>query len=134
MPYGDKTGIIETLLHVQQSLRDKQALLAVLAAAGEIIQADMALDGIRALIGESKAKPWLVGDQNWWEWEGWLELLPFSDRPAATLDALELIEPSRRHPWQLRRLLSALGYAPTAEADEILTLLQKKDARFFNEH
>jgi hypothetical protein len=134
MPYGYKTTTIDRLLHLPQPLRVKQALLAVLAVAGEIIQADMVLDGIKALLEESKAKQWLLTDQNWWEWEGWLELMPFSDRPAATLDALELIEPYRQHPGQLRRLLSALGYAPAAEAEEVLALLQRKDARFFSEH
>jgi hypothetical protein len=134
MPYGNKAATIDRLLHLPQPLRVKQALLAVLAVAGEIIQADMVLDGIKALQEEAKAKQWLLMDQNWWEWEGWLELMPFSDRPGATLDALELIEPYRKHPAQLRRLLSALGYAPAAEADEILALLQRKDARFFSEH
>jgi hypothetical protein len=72
-------------------------------------------------------------DEKWLEWEGWLELLPLSDRPVATLDALELMEPNRRQPWQLRRLLSALGYAPAAEADEVLALLPRRDERFFRE-
>jgi hypothetical protein len=94
----------------------------------------MVLDGIKALLEESKAKPWLVTEQNWWEWEGWLELMPFSDRPGATLDALELVDPNRRQPCQLRRLLSALGYAPAAEAEEVLAVLPRKDARFFAEH
>lgn len=134
MPYGNKASTIDTLLHLPQPLRAKQALLAVLAAAGEVIQADMVLDGIKALLEESKAKQWLLMDQNWWEWEGWLELMPFSDRPGATLDALDLIAPIRRQPWQLRRLLSALGYAPVAEADEVLALLPRRDARFFSEH
>ena len=134
MPYGNKAATIDRLLHLPQPLRVKQALLAVLAAAGEVIQADMVLDGIKALLEESKTRQWLLMDQNWWEWEGWLELMPFSDRPGTTLDALELIEPSRQHPGQLRRLLSALGYAPPAEAEEVLALLQRKDARFFSEH
>ena len=134
MPYGDKTATISTLLHLPQPLRVKQALLAVLAAAGEIIQAEMVLDGVKALAEEAKSKQWYFTDQNWWEWEGWLELLPFSDRPGATLDALDLIEPIRRHPWHLRRLLSALGYAPGSDAEEVLALLQRRDPTFFNEH
>jgi hypothetical protein len=134
MPYGNRTNTIDTLLHLSQPLRVKQALMAVLVVAGEIIQADIALDGIKGLREASKTKQWLLGSQNWWEWEGWLELLPFSDRPRATLDALELIEPNRRTPWQLRRLLSALGYAPGTEADEILAVLPQKDPRFFSEH
>ena len=134
MPYGDKTATINKLLHLPQPLRVKQALLAALAAAGEIIQAEMVLDGLKALAEEAKSKRWYFTDQNWWEWEGWLELLPFSDRPSATLDALDLIDPIRRQPSQLRRLLSALGYAPANEAEGVLALLQRRDATFFNEH
>ncbi len=134
IPYGGTTATINALLHLPQPLRFKQALLAVLAAAGEIIQAEMVLDGVKALAEEAKSRQWYFTDQNWWEWEGWLELLPFSDRPSATLDALDLIEPIRRHPSQLRRLLSALGYAPADEAEEVLALLQRRDATFFNEH
>ena len=130
MPYGDRKSTINKLLHLPQPLRVKQALLAVLAAAGEIIQAEMVLDGLKVLAEEAKSKRWYFTDQNWWEWEGWLELLPFSDRPSATLDALDLIEPIRRQPWQLRRLLSALGYAPADEAEEVLALLQRRDPRF----
>lgn len=134
MPYGNKTHTIDKLLHLPQPLRSLQGLLAVLVCSGAIIQADMVLDGIKALLEESKTKRWLQADNNWWEWEGWLELMPFSDRPRATLDALELIEPSRRQPWRMRGFLSALAYAPAAEAGEVLALLPQKDARFFGEH
>jgi hypothetical protein len=134
MPYGNKTASIDALLRLPASRRAKLEVLGVLVRSGEIIQADMVLDGMKALLEESKAKQWLLLDQEWWEWEGWLELMPFSDRPGATIDALELIEPNRRPPWKLRGLLSALGYAPGPEADEILALLPRKDPRFFSEY
>jgi hypothetical protein len=132
MPYGNKTGTIDTLLQLPTPLREKKQLLTVLVLAGEMIQADMILDGIKALLKEAKANPWLL-NENQGELEGWLELLPFSDRPKATLDALELLEPNLRQPWRLRRLLSALGHAPSPEAEHVLNLLPHKDARFLNE-
>jgi hypothetical protein len=134
MPYRNRTDLIDTLLRLPQPLRGKQELLIVLVCSGEIIQADMILDGIKALVDESKTKQWLLGDGNWWEWEGWLRLMPFSDRPSATIDALELIEPNRRQPWHMRGLLAALAHAPSAEAGEILVELARKDPRFFREH
>jgi hypothetical protein len=134
MPYDNRADVIDTLLRLPQPLRGKQELLTVLVCSGEIIQADMVLEAIKALVDESKTKQWLLDDNNWWEWEGWLKLMPFSDRPSATIDALELIEPNRRQPWQMRGFLAALAQAPAAEAGEILVELARKDPRFFREH
>jgi hypothetical protein len=135
MPFGDRARTLDALLQLPQSLREKQALLSALVLAGEIIQADMVLDGIRGLLEETKTKPWLLWDQNgWWEMEGWLELMPFSDRPMATLDGLELIEANRRQPWRLRRVLAALAYAPSADAEGVLKVLPRRDAQFLGDH
>lgn len=134
MPYGDRPETINKLLNLPQPLRLKQELLAVLVRSGEVIQADIVLDGIKGLIEEAKGRRWVISDHNWWEWEGWLELMPFSDRPMATFDALELIEANWRRPWRLCRLLSALAYAPGAEADEILAALAQEDEGFYQEH
>jgi hypothetical protein len=133
MPYGNNIGTIVMLLELPEPLRTKRELLAVLILAGEIISADMVLDGLKTLFEEAKAKPWLLEERSG-ELEDWLELLPFSDRPEATLDALVLLEPNLRQPWRLRRLLSALGHAPSPEAEHVLNLLPRKDSRFLNEY
>lgn len=133
MPYGNKTEVIDSLLQLPRPLAEKQGLLTVLVLAGEVIRADMVLDGIKTLLEEAKTKQWLL-DLNRGELEAWLDLLPFSDRPVATLDALELLEPNLRQPWRLRRLLSALGHALSPEAEHVLDLLPQKDARFLSEH
>ena len=133
MPYGNRTGVIDTLLQLPRPLAEKEDLLRVLVLAGEIVRADMVLDGIKALLEEAKTNRWRL-DESRGELEGWLELLPFSDRPEATLDALELLDPNLRQPWRLRRLLSALGYAPSSAAEHVLNLLPQKDARFLSEH
>lgn len=133
MPYGNKTDTIKMLLNLPRPLREKQALLAILVIAGEIVHADMVLDGIKTLLEDAKKEPWRL-DENHEELGAWLELLPFSNRPDATLEALELLEPNLRLPWRLRRLLSALGYAPAPEAEKVLALLPRKDARFLSEY
>jgi hypothetical protein len=133
MPYGNKTELISTLLQLPLPLAAKQGLLTILVLAGEIIRADMVLDGIKALLEEATTKRWLL-DENQWTLERWLELIPFSDRPGATIDALELLEPPLRVPRRLRRLLSALGQAPADEAELILEQLARTDERFFAEH
>jgi hypothetical protein len=134
MPHGDRTSTLDGLLQLEQSLREKQALLSALVLSGEIIRADIVLDGLRTLIAELKAKRWFDFKQDWWELESWLELLPFSDRPMATLDGLDLIDPTWRQPWRLRSVLSALSYAPSFEAEQVLKELPRRDSAFLNDH
>jgi hypothetical protein len=133
LPYGNKQEIIKKLLHLPRPISEKQMLLTVLVQAGEIISADMVLDAIQNLLEEAKTKPWLL-DHDHWTLRSWLELLPFSDRPNATLNALELLEPNLKLPWHLCGLLSALSYAPSVESEEVLRHLAQKDSRFLKEH
>jgi len=136
MPYNDKTGIIDTLLQLPGPIHTKRELLTVLTLAGEIIRADMILDGVETLLEDAKAKPWRL-KENQGEGEElmrWVALLPFSDRPDATLDALKLLEPDLRQPWRLRRVLSALEHAPAPEAEDVLYRLAHIDRRVLSEH
>jgi hypothetical protein len=132
MPYGDENKTIDALLPLAQSVRARQKLLTVLALAGEIVSSEMVLDGIRSLAEEFKKKQWFA-DNEWWEWEGWLKLIPFSDKPTATIDALELL-PKPVQPWRLRGLLSALAHSPSKEAEEVLISLPRKYADFLGEY
>ena len=132
MPYGDERKTIDALLAMSQALRARQKLLTVLALAGEIISSDMVLDGIRSLGEEFRKKHWLSDDE-WREWEGWLKLLPFSDRPTAVIDALELL-PKPVDPYRLHGLLAALAHSPSPEAEEVLISLPRWNAGFLGEH
>jgi len=99
MPYCNKTVTIERLLELPNQLRPKRELLAVLVLAGEIISADMVLDSIKTLLEEAKGKPSLLDEQHG-DLDDWLELLPFSDRPEATIDGLELLESNLKQTWR----------------------------------
>ncbi len=135
MPHGDKEPTKAVLFQLPQSLREKQALLRALVLAGETVSADMVLDAFRDLLEEAKSKKQWLWDQNsWWEVEWWLELLPFSDRPMATLDGLDLIEANHRQPWRLRGVLMALSYAPSSEAEGVLKELVRKGPGFLKDH
>lgn len=133
MPYGNKTEILDKLLRLPRPLSDKQTLLTVLVQAGEVINASMVLDGIKNLLEEAKTKRWLL-DDNHGILGRWLELLVFSDHPNTTLDAVDLLEPNLRQPWNLRGLLLALGYAPSPDAEHVLRMLPRIDPRFLAEH
>lgn len=133
MPHGDKSSVIKALLVLPRPMREKRDFLTSLVLAGETISADMILEGVRELLEDAKDKPWLL-DENHSIFDQWLELLPFSDCPAAVNDALALVDVRLREPWRLRRLLSALGNAPSTQAGELLGQLVDRDSRFYREH
>jgi hypothetical protein len=134
MPYADKREIISALLRLPVSAASKRDLLTVLVLSGEAISSEMVLQGIDELLEEAKSKPWLIREQDGWQLKEWLRLLPFTERPAAMLEVLDRVEGFRTEPWNLRSLLSALGDAPSVEAETVLDELARRDERFLGEY
>ena len=71
---------------------------------------------------EAKTKTWMLTEGQW-QLEAWLELLPFSDRPCATLEGIELAGLASRHPPRRERIVFALGVAPDPIAEDVLSEL-----------
>ncbi|MGO9455192.1 MAG: NACHT domain-containing protein [Candidatus Binataceae bacterium] len=134
MPYADKTAFINLLLASNISLLDKRRLLTALVIAGEIVPADLVLAAIKAFFEAAKQKPWMLNETGLWELKEWLQLLPFTDRPAATLEALDLLPKNLIHRWDLRGVLSSLANAPDPEALRILEELGRRDPDLLGEY
>lgn len=134
MPYVDKAETIAALLQLPVPTIAKQDLLTVLVLAGETIPGGVVLQGIDELLEEAATKPWMLTEQNGWRLKAWLKLLPFTEMPGSVLGVLERLENHYLQPWNLRELLSALGHAPSIEAEEVLNELAKKDGRFLSEY
>jgi hypothetical protein len=128
-----KQDELHALLSLPQPYTFKLGLLTAAAMAGEIIPADTLLAGIRELLDLAERDSWRL-DENRGELMGWVELFPFSDRPNAVLDALELLPAEHRYAWRLRRLLSALGDSPHPDALQVLEALARRDAQLLKEH
>ena len=133
MPYHDKADTIASLLQLPVRTADKRDLLTVLVLSGEVISSEIVLSGIDELLEEAKAKPWMLDSHDRWLKE-WLRLLPFTEKPASILEVLDRVEGFRIDPSNLRELLSALSYAPSAEAETVLAGLAKCDERFLSEY
>lgn len=133
MPYGENSEIINHLLQLPQPIYEKIELLELLVSAGEMIQADMVIDGIKHLLQDANEKPWLLDEKRGLPIE-MLAVLPFSDRPEATLEGLELLEPRWLQSWQIRRVLLALGYVPGQEAENVLVQMALKEPKLLGEH
>jgi len=134
MPYIDKADTIASLLQLPLPAIDKQDLQTILVLAGDAISSDFVLQGIDGLLEEAKTKPWMLQEQNGRRLNAWLRLLPFTDRPGSILDVLDRLVGCRLEPWNLRELLSALSYAPSVEAESVLSELAKRDERFLSEY
>jgi hypothetical protein len=86
MPHGNQGAVIEALLALPQPLRSKWELLTAIVLDGEAISAELPLQAVREWLAAAREKTWMY-HESLLEVEGWLQLLPFSDRPAAPLKA-----------------------------------------------
>jgi hypothetical protein len=130
MPYSAKADIIKELCELPVHGEVKYTFLTVLVLAGEILKADVVCAGFNDLLKEAKTKKWMLEEQDGWRLKNWLRLFPFTDRPSAIFDALDLLEPRHKEPWKLRDVLSALRYAPSNDAEATLSRLANRDVRF----
>ena len=63
MPHGDKRVLAEALLALPLPISSKRGLLTGLVLAGEVVSADLLLEGVRAFLAEAEKNPWMY-DQN----------------------------------------------------------------------
>jgi hypothetical protein len=127
IPHGDRRETVGRLLSLPRPISAKQHLLAALVMDGEVISSDLVMQGVRAWIDEKNNHKYWVIDQHLWEVEGWLELLPFSDRPEATVDAIAEVNAAigRRH--RMERVITALSHAPGEVAERLLGQLARQN-------
>jgi hypothetical protein len=133
MPYAGKSGIIARLLGLSLPVESKLDLLTVLVLRGEVVSADLVLEGVRDFLEPAEGKFWSI-EQRKWVLQRWLELLPFSDRPAATLDALELVPPNLRRGWEVRGVPLALAHAPDPDSERILAEMARRDPSLLGDY
>lgn len=120
MPCGDIGTLVRRLIELPAPLNLQQDLYIALALSGERLHADAIQTCIRALFAESVDKPWVLGE-NGSTFFRWMELLAFSDRPAALLEEVAALEqPHLKQPYQMRGLLAALGASAEPEVEDVL--------------
>ena len=129
MPHGSKRNDVDMLLALPQAIEVKQRLLRAAAMVGEIIPAALLMEGLHSLIDAAASQPWRL-DQNRGELMSWIDLFPFSDKPAKVHDALASPPDQHRHPHALHRLLDVLPSGPPEAAVATLQRLASDDPRF----
>lgn len=134
MPYVDKADTITSLLKLPLPASDKQGLLTVLVLSGEVISAQIVHQGIDELLEKAKTNPWMLQEQSGWRIRAWLRLLPFTENPSSILDVFDRLKGPWFNPWDFHDVLSALRYAPSAEAENVLRELAKRNEQFLNQY
>src|SRR5208282_3696315 len=98
LPCGDKTEVVQRLLALPLPARRKLRLLIGWVLAGERVNADIVIEGIRAYLDDARQQTWMLDHNNRWELNLWLGLLPFADRPEATVTGVEMVLEADHHP------------------------------------
>ncbi|BAV97962.1 NACHT domain-containing protein [Lysobacter enzymogenes] len=120
MPCGDISALVRRLIDLAAPLSLQRDLYMALALSGERLQADEIQSCIRALLTEAEVNPWVLGNHHS-VFFSWVELLAFSERPAAMLEQIAALEqPYLKQPYQLRGLLMALGASVESDVEGVL--------------
>lgn len=131
LPHADHCEHINALLQMPYRV-ERLGLLLALVSDGETVSADVVLAGIQEFFEAAKTATWML-QQNLFELEDWLALLPSSDRPEVIVETVGGLPDQIRHPRNLHRLLSALAHAP-GPAHRILLELAEQDQSFYGEY
>lgn len=132
LPHTARDEIIRRLLNAVER-QARAGLLAAQMSAGRVIEFDDVRQGLTEVLEEATAKPWILWE-NGGELDPWLQLLPFTNRPAETPAVVATLPDAARGPWRLRRLLNAFVHAPGAEAEGALFDLAVADPRLYEDH
>ncbi|MEL7831345.1 hypothetical protein AAG604_04085 [Citromicrobium bathyomarinum] len=133
LPHGQRDATIEKLISLTpRGARSK--LLFNLVLSGAEIDSKHVTEGIAEVFEAAKTEPWILMDSNAYELRDWLRLLPFTNRPADTLDVVRDMPDAQREPRILEGMIDAFAVAPSAGAEEALFKLAEQDPRFYENY
>lgn len=133
LPHGQRDATIEKLISLTPR-RVRSKLLFNLVLSGAEIDSKLVTDGIAETFEAAKKEPWILMDSNAYELRDWLRLLPFTNRPADTLDVVRDMPDAQREPRFLEGMVDAFAVTPSAGAEEALFKLAELDSRFYENY
>ncbi len=133
LPYGQRNATIEKLIALTPR-RGRPKLLLNLILSGAEIDSGLVANGIAETLEAAKEHPWILTQSDGYELREWLRLLPFSNRPALTLEVVRGIPDAQRQPHLLNELVAGLAETPSEGGEEVLFKLAEEDPRFYEDH
>jgi hypothetical protein len=132
LPHGDTRPVIEALLALPQPIRSKRELFAAMILDGEVLSADLVLSAMAAWTDDAGQNTWRRREL--WEPIGWLELLPFTDRPDSLLDGVAMLADAVPHLDRMDRVVTAAANAPGGQAEILLVALLRRFPTLVSQH
>lgn len=126
MPHSNQDDLMARVIALPQPLKSKRELFASIALDGQILDANVVMQGVDEWLAEATKDPWRK-EQDTWEIEQWLELLPFTNRPDAVLEGLTKVKAFFSGGWTKRweRVLNAVAAVPGGEGEALLATLAR---------
>ena len=133
LPHGQRDATIEKLTSLTPR-RTRSKLLINLVLSGVEIDSKLVTEGIAVIFEAAEKEPWILMDSNAYELRDWLRLLPFTNRPADTLDVVRGMPDAQREPRFLEGMVDAFAVTPSVGAEETLFRLAEQDPRFYENY
>ncbi|WP_199554843.1 NACHT domain-containing protein [Sandaracinobacteroides hominis] len=133
LPHGQRVATIEKLVSLT-SRRARSKLLLNLILSGSEIDSQLVTDGVAETFEAAKKETWILTQSDGYELRAWLQLLPFTKQPAATLDVVRGMPEAQREPRFLEGMVDAFAATPSAGAEETLFDLAEQDPRFYENY
>jgi hypothetical protein len=124
MPHRGKEELIDRVMALPRPVSSKRELVASLVMAGQKFKADLALEAVADWVEEAKKNTWRFRDSIY-EVSDWLELLPFSDRPASLLVGVQAVADALPSHQQMERVVTAAGAAPDFSDGQLADFLRR---------
>lgn len=128
LPHGERGLAIQKLVALAPR-RSRAALLLKLVLSGHIVDIEIVKRGFADVMEAGKAEPWILADG--YEVKEWLRLLPFTNRPAGALAAVQSLADDRRTTDRLEELIEVFGFAPGEDAEKALFALAEAYPAFY---
>ncbi len=131
LPHGQRGDVLTTLIGIAER-EPRRALLTNLVLSGEVVDVDLVKQGIGDMFEAAKTQPWILDEP--YQLRMWLSLLPFTNRPSEAVDIVQALPEQHRTVSALEEMLTAFGFAPGDDAENVLFHLAGIDPRLYENH
>jgi NACHT C-terminal Alpha/Beta 2 len=135
MPHQNQDALIARVMALPQPLKSKRELLAAMALDGQVLDANVVMQGIDEWLSEAATDAWQKR-QNTWEIEPWLELLPYTTNPETVIEGLTKVKAFYTRDWAHRweRVLTAVAVMPEPGCEVLLAELARSQKDIATEY
>jgi len=133
LPHGEQSANFAALLAREGDIGARLDFAQRMVVGGLVVPSDVILALLNAFLEELGERKWLSENEAS-QVIDWLELLPFSDRPASILDGLSSVAAKELGHWRLPDVLRSVGFVPEPERSDLLRGIIQKTPELTGEY